>query len=189
MSPRTQEANEALSQERRAAILDAALGVFVERGFEGTRIQEIATRTGLSYGLVYHYFPTKEAIFGALVDVAMSAAGGLTATLSREASPDILGGFIATAVADPAPGYFLILVEALTKQGVPAEIAGRAREAILAIKAAFQALELFHGEERSAEAIISLLLGASILKVCGLSDGEFASEAGVAIASSGKGMA
>ena len=52
MSPRTQEANDALHGERRKAILNAALDSFVEEGFEGTRMQEIADRCGMSYGLV-----------------------------------------------------------------------------------------------------------------------------------------
>lgn len=50
---------------RRAAILDAAAEVVVERGLADTRITDIAERVGVSHGLVHYYFPTKDALVGA----------------------------------------------------------------------------------------------------------------------------
>ena len=44
----------------RDGILDAALAVFRERGYEGTTIPAIAQRCGISQGTVYNYFPSKE---------------------------------------------------------------------------------------------------------------------------------
>lgn len=48
-------------------VLDAALDLFIERGFAATRVEDIARRAGLSKGAVYLYFPSKEAIMEGLV--------------------------------------------------------------------------------------------------------------------------
>lgn len=62
---------------RRAAdrpdeVLDAALALFIEKGFAATRVEDIATRAGLSKGSVYLYFPSKDAVLEALVKRAVS---------------------------------------------------------------------------------------------------------------------
>lgn len=58
----------AASEETRRQILDTALGLFRERGFEQTTIRDIAARAGLSLGAAYYYFNSKEAIVGAYYD-------------------------------------------------------------------------------------------------------------------------
>jgi TetR/AcrR family transcriptional regulator, repressor of fatR-cypB operon len=52
--------------ERRDAILDAALHCFVERGFHGTAMPDIAKKTGIAAGTIYHYFASKEELVNAL---------------------------------------------------------------------------------------------------------------------------
>jgi AcrR family transcriptional regulator len=52
---------------RPAEIVAAALEVFVERGFAATRLEEVARRAGVTKGTVYLYFPSKEALFKAVV--------------------------------------------------------------------------------------------------------------------------
>jgi AcrR family transcriptional regulator len=54
-------------EARPQEILDAALSVFAEKGFAATRMDEIATRAGVSKGTIYLYFESKEAVFRALV--------------------------------------------------------------------------------------------------------------------------
>ncbi len=61
---RTQEAKE----ERRNALLTAALDEFYERGFTAARMDDIAQRAGLSKGSIYLYFDSKDALFTALVN-------------------------------------------------------------------------------------------------------------------------
>ena len=56
------------SEETRRQILDTALALFRERGFEATTIREIAGAAGLSLGAAYYYFKSKEAIVGAYYD-------------------------------------------------------------------------------------------------------------------------
>ncbi len=61
------EKNEQIREERQAAILKEARRLFVQRGLSATKISDIAAAAGLSHGLVYHYFPTKDAIYEAIV--------------------------------------------------------------------------------------------------------------------------
>lgn len=55
------------SLARQAAILDAAYDQFAKHGFSDTRIEDVARGAGVSKGSIYLYFPTKEALFEALV--------------------------------------------------------------------------------------------------------------------------
>ncbi|RJF86634.1 TetR/AcrR family transcriptional regulator [Oleomonas cavernae] len=56
-----------LPSDRRGEILQAALHLFAERGFDGTSVRDIARAVGLNEGTLYHYFPGKEAIFAAIL--------------------------------------------------------------------------------------------------------------------------
>jgi AcrR family transcriptional regulator len=58
--------------ERRQAILDAALTVFADHGYEAARLDDIASRAGVAKGTLYLYFKDKEALFEALVRGAVS---------------------------------------------------------------------------------------------------------------------
>lgn len=176
MSPRTAEANDSIHGERRMTILNAALGVFVEKGYEGTRMQEIADRCGLSYGLVYHYFKSKEEVFRILVEAALDGAGSLIGTLPERSPPIAFGTFVVRALADPSPLYFTLIVEALTKRSVPADLAARARDTVLGFKASLATAVSDTSQEDAdawAEVFLALILGTSIMKVCGVSDGSF----------------
>jgi len=50
----------ATEPEKRRAILHAAVRVFAEKGYHGCRIADVARAAGVAYGLVYHYFQSKE---------------------------------------------------------------------------------------------------------------------------------
>lgn len=52
--------------ERRRQILDAAVRVFARQGFHATRVSDIADEAGVAYGLVYHYFNSKDAVLNEL---------------------------------------------------------------------------------------------------------------------------
>ncbi|MDB4952294.1 MAG: TetR family transcriptional regulator [Gemmatimonadetes bacterium] len=55
------------AEARPGEILDAAMEMFVEKGFAGTRMEEIAQRAGVTKGTVYLYYESKEALFRAVV--------------------------------------------------------------------------------------------------------------------------
>ena len=46
--------------DRRRQILEAAVKVFAQKGFHASRVGDIAEEAGIAYGLVYHYFESKE---------------------------------------------------------------------------------------------------------------------------------
>jgi len=52
--------------DKRASIMTAALELFVERGFFGTAVPEIADRAGVGAGTIYRYFDSKEALVNAI---------------------------------------------------------------------------------------------------------------------------
>jgi TetR/AcrR family transcriptional regulator, fatty acid metabolism regulator protein len=52
--------------DKRRLILDAAIGVFARRGFHHCRVSDVADEAGVAYGLVYHYFDSKEEILNTL---------------------------------------------------------------------------------------------------------------------------
>jgi len=60
MSPRTKEANEKIQEQSRQQILMAALKCFGELGYAHTSVNRIANEAGISKGLIYHYFNSKE---------------------------------------------------------------------------------------------------------------------------------
>jgi len=52
--------------DKRRQILDAAIRVFARQGFHSTRVADIADEAGVAYGLVYHYFSSKEEVLNEL---------------------------------------------------------------------------------------------------------------------------
>ena len=54
-------------EARPGELLDAALQLFVEKGFASTRVDEVAARAGVSKGTLFLYFPSKEELFKAVV--------------------------------------------------------------------------------------------------------------------------
>jgi AcrR family transcriptional regulator len=60
------------SDARPAELVAAALAVFSERGFAGTRLEDVATRAGVSKATVYLYFDSKEHLFEAVVRAAVT---------------------------------------------------------------------------------------------------------------------
>ncbi len=54
--------------DKQEMIIDAALEVFRDKGYANARMADIARRAGVSYGLVYHYFGSKEVLFDLIVE-------------------------------------------------------------------------------------------------------------------------
>jgi TetR/AcrR family fatty acid metabolism transcriptional regulator len=52
--------------DKRRQILDAAVRVFARQGFHSTRVSDIADEAGVAYGLVYHYFKSKDEVLNEL---------------------------------------------------------------------------------------------------------------------------
>ena len=57
---------QAQAVDKRRAILDAAIRVFARQGFHRCRVSDIADEAGVAYGLVYHYFQSKDEVLDTL---------------------------------------------------------------------------------------------------------------------------
>ena len=56
----------ATAEDKRRQILAAAVRVFAAQGYEATRVGDVAKEAGVAYGLVYHYFGSKDAVLEAV---------------------------------------------------------------------------------------------------------------------------
>ena len=71
--PRSKEQFKEMREKTRALILEKALYLFANKGFHGTSVSDIAKEAGISKGLAYNYFDSKDAILQAIMDNALAA--------------------------------------------------------------------------------------------------------------------
>ena len=65
--PRTEEQYEEIRESRKAQIMDTALELFASGGFHETSISKIASNAGISKGLMYNYFASKEELIKEII--------------------------------------------------------------------------------------------------------------------------
>jgi AcrR family transcriptional regulator len=119
------------AEERRAQLIDTALGVFAEKGVEGATLKELSAAAGVAQGLLYHYFRSKEDLLHAALE-----RHDFLPELRRIASPDRdrparevlveVGAGFAAMLRERRPLLQVMLREAPTNPAV-AERAERAR--------------------------------------------------------------
>jgi TetR/AcrR family fatty acid metabolism transcriptional regulator len=102
--------------EKRRVILDAAVRVFARQGFHTCRVSDIADEAGVAYGLVYHYFSSKEQILDTLFlerwDVMLLAiAQADRSDLAPEAKLRAVAGFIVDSYRHDPELMKVIIVE------------------------------------------------------------------------------
>jgi len=110
------EPRERAREARRQALLEAAEGVFAERGFSGATMSEIAARAGYSAGNLYNVFEGKEALFAEV----LASRAGLILDLVRRAltSEGPLGQVVDRYVTatlelvEQHRGFFVMLTQA-----------------------------------------------------------------------------
>lgn len=119
MSPRTKEQFQSMQDKTRERILDAGLLLFSRSGLAAVNVTQIAREAGISLGLLYHYFPSKEALFSALVTMAIQGAiKALDATAGEEAQPAVqihrMSNMVSTTLSgdNKTADYFLLLLQA-----------------------------------------------------------------------------
>jgi len=66
--PRTQEENERIRQQAKAKIREAAIELFMRKGYHATSIDDVSKHAGVSKGLLYNYYKGKEELLGAMVE-------------------------------------------------------------------------------------------------------------------------
>ncbi|MGO4270605.1 TetR/AcrR family transcriptional regulator [Paenibacillus sp. TAF58] len=75
MSPLNEQQLTQIRDDRREQIKKAALTVFARHGIAGTKMSMIAAEAGISQGLFYRYYNSKDSLFSALVQELMEEAG------------------------------------------------------------------------------------------------------------------
>ena len=78
-------------KERREQLLDVGRSLFAERGYDGTAVEEIASRAGVSKPVVYEHFGGKEGLYAVVVDREVQQLLGMFGTaLSGESPRELL---------------------------------------------------------------------------------------------------
>lgn len=95
------------SQERQASLISAAASLFAAKGFKGTTTKEIAKATGVSEALLFKHFPTKRALYAAIL-AEKAQYSGLREAVEEAASKQddtrlftLLAGYRIRKGADP----------------------------------------------------------------------------------------
>jgi AcrR family transcriptional regulator len=102
--------------ERRRAILEGALAVFLERGFERATLEAICARVGVTKGSVYHHFTSKEQIAVTLYGEAIGslqadiASAISDASSARDIVERLVSSYLAWFERQPAVGAFVFQV-------------------------------------------------------------------------------
>ena len=125
---RNPQRNAEARDRRREAILEAARDRFAAVGLRAARIGDIARDAGISPGLVYHYFGSKEEIFTSLVREAFTRQNGAAQRLEglalspRDKLKMAVGGLLRNLETDPvAAGNQALLAMAAARDDTPAE--------------------------------------------------------------------
>lgn len=123
--PRSKQASKEMRDEARARILEAAGKVFARKGTAAT-MSEVAEEAGISQGLAYRYFPSKEAILTTLVAQSTEAGGGFNARLKAiKGTPGerlyLLISYI-LAARRREPEFYQLLYQVLTDYKAPNEL-------------------------------------------------------------------
>lgn len=127
-------------QRRLDEILDAAESLIEEVGPAACSIQEIARKAGASVGSIYHFFPTKDAIFSAIRSRHDAEAGAIAATIREHATEWAkldLADFVHRVMSPFAellqriPAYFALASAAGQKPPKNADVDATMREAML----------------------------------------------------------
>jgi AcrR family transcriptional regulator len=99
--------------ERREQLIEISRGLFAERGYDGTAIEEIAARAGVSKPIVYEHFGGKEGLYAVVVDREVTSLLAEMRVALTAGSPRLLLEQAAAAFLDyidSSPDGFRILV-------------------------------------------------------------------------------
>ncbi|MFD1413674.1 TetR/AcrR family transcriptional regulator [Oceanobacillus jeddahense] len=121
MRSSNKEKQDQIRNERREQILDAAVKVFSRRGVVGTKMSMIANAAGISPGLLYHYFKSKDELFTTLVEWAMEQSHStMMYAYQFSGSPiEKIRTLTELILCEGDSAYFMLIHQARTSDGVP----------------------------------------------------------------------
>ena len=127
--PRTKEQNEEIQTRRKEAIRRAALKIFAEKGLSAAKIGDIAAATGMSRGLMYHYYSSKEEVYTFLIRTAFERMIEAARALERgpgsgeEKIRKALNELLKSIGASETFGLSILLIgQASVSEDVPEEV-------------------------------------------------------------------
>jgi AcrR family transcriptional regulator len=170
MTPGQRKRSAAVREAAREAIFGAALRVFTSRGYFGATMADIAREAHVSYGLAYHYFRSKDALFAELVRAAYEGSYGLF--LRAKGAPGtpaerlraLVDGFLATGVGGDSARYFQVVIQALTLERVPKAVTAlNARYLPLYAEALEELLPAAAVRQGTVTCFLALLMGLPIV--------------------------
>jgi AcrR family transcriptional regulator len=85
--PRTKEQFEKIREETKGKILNSALELFARKGYSNTSISDIAKSAGVSKGLAYNYFDSKQKLIESVVEVLFVEIGQMFVALNEIKDP------------------------------------------------------------------------------------------------------
>ena len=140
MAPRTIEANKHIKDNRKSQILLAALKLFTRKGYTATKMSDISDLLGTSYGLVYHYFQSKEDVYAELLEYAIHSIGNMIEEIRRSYNEpllqiqNIICRVLKSVETEEASAYYYILVmNALVYETPPLSREAMMREAMASL--------------------------------------------------------
>ena len=122
--PRTEQAFEAMRETARRRILEAASRVFAKKGVVAT-VSDIAEEAGVSQGLAYRYFPSKDAIFYTLLRQMLQSGEAEKFSRGPWKSPrEPLERFVSETIRmrQEHPEFYRFLFQALSDESLPRDI-------------------------------------------------------------------
>ncbi len=107
-------------EDRPAEITEAAFETFAEKGYASARVEEVAKRAGVSKGLLYLYFKTKEELFKAVVrSVVLPRVDALLAEIERDglSAEAFMRGPLRTFLAQLPGSRVAVVVKLMLTEG------------------------------------------------------------------------
>lgn len=98
--PRSQQQFEEMRNATKEKIHAAATRLFVRKGFGSTSVQEIADAAGISIGLLYRHYKTKEELFNAIAGEAFAGLRSIAELFRSDGSPKALFDAFVTVIHD-----------------------------------------------------------------------------------------
>ncbi|WP_433943805.1 TetR/AcrR family transcriptional regulator [Paenibacillus sp. SN-8-1] len=124
MSPLNKQQLDRIRDERKEQIKQAALKVFACHGFAGTKTSMIASEAGISEGLIYRYFKSKDELFTELVSMLMEEAGREVEYVQLSSQPpfDLIKTLTQSMLDENNKYAFRLILQARKAEKVPEQV-------------------------------------------------------------------
>jgi AcrR family transcriptional regulator len=114
-------------EERRASIIRTARTVFVEKGFSGTTTRQLAAAAGVSEALLFKHFPSKEALYSAILRTSFEDEGSKITQRLRSLKPstsalvflvhDLVSHILGEQADERGRSFFRLAIRSLMDEG------------------------------------------------------------------------